>query len=30
MKKIILAAAYVVAGVAAFVNREKIADVIRK
>ena len=30
MKKIILAAACVVAGVAAFVNREKIADVIKK
>jgi len=30
MKKIILAAACAVAGVAAFVNREKIADVIRK
>ncbi len=30
MKKIILAAACVLAGVAAFVNREKIADAIRK
>ena len=30
MKKIILAAACVLAGVAVFVNREKIADAIRK
>lgn len=30
MKKIILAAACVAAGAAAFINREKIAEVIRK
>ena len=30
MKKIILAATCVAAGVAAFINRKKIADVIRK
>lgn len=30
MKKIIFAATCVVAGVVAFINREKIADVIRK
>ena len=30
MKKIVLAVTLVAAGIAAFINREKIADVIRK